>query len=138
MAEADPTSIDATVRRPFLLPFKERRDGATKIRVTCPALRDKVGCPHRGTTPLVITKGVPEVFTGPTPPLPPICVLKSVRVPGEVLARDQDHDLMYGSQDWYNAFQCRRPRVEGHNGIIKNPAMPHLAKLRIRVRGRAK
>lgn len=139
-AESVMTAWHATceLRRPFLLPIHERKDGGATIRVTCPALRSKLGCPIRGTTPLVISKGVPEVFTGPSAPLPPICTAKTVTVPGERLAHDQDHDLLFGTEDWYDAFQRRRPRVEGHNGIIKNPSGPHLGDMRIRLRGRAK
>jgi hypothetical protein len=127
------------LRRPFLLPAHGRPDpAATSARLTCPALRGKLGCPVRGTIPLVISKGVPEVFTPPVAPLPPICSAKTVTVPTDVLAHAQDAGLLYGTRAWYDAYTRRRPRVEGTNGIIKNPAGGHIEKMRLRVRGLAR
>jgi hypothetical protein len=139
-SRADIATYQAAVelRRPFLLP----RHGLTKpgatIRVACPALRGKLGCPIRGTVGLTISKGVPEVFFGPTAPLPAICTTKTVRLPAGSLAHGQDRDLLFGSREWYDAFTRRRPRVEGANGIAKNQTGPHLGPMRIRVRSRAR
>ena len=47
-------------------------------------------------------------------------------------------DLEWGSRAWYDSFVRRRPRVEGANGILKNPTFAALAHMNIRVRGRAK
>lgn len=47
-------------------------------------------------------------------------------------------DLEWASRAWYDAFVRRRPRVEGSNDIIKNPAFSALTHMNIRVRGRAK
>lgn len=122
-------------RRPFLLPRHTKEEDA--VRFTCPALRNKLACPVRNTLPLT-AKGAPEVFTPPSAPLPALCRDRTVRVPNELLAQSQDRDLLYGSVQWYDAFTRRRPRVEGTNGIVKNPTGPHLAAMRVRVRGRAK
>jgi len=43
-----------------------------------------------------------------------------------------------GARPWYDSFVRRRPRVEGANGILKNPTFAALAHMNIRVRGRAK
>lgn len=127
------------LRRPFLLPAHGRPDpAASSARVACPALRGKLGCPVRGTVPLVISKGVPEVFTPPMAPLPTICTAKTVTLPTDVLAHAQDGGLLFGSRAWYDAYTRRRPRVEGTNGILKNPAGGHIEKMRLRVRGLAR
>lgn len=126
------------LRRPFLLLRHGLTAPGSTIRVACPALRGKLGCPIRGTVGLTISKGVPEVFFGPTVPLPAICSKTKVRLPAGTLDHGQDRDLLFGSKAWYDAFHRRRPRVEGANGIVKNPTGAHLAHMRIRVRSRAK
>ena len=35
-------------------------------------------------------------------------------------------DLEWGSRAWYDSFVRRRPRVEGANGILKNPTFAAL------------
>lgn len=125
------------LREPFRLPVHSRSGDGTAVRLTCPALRGKLGCEARGTVDLVLSKGVPEVFNPPGVPLPAICSAKAVTVPADVLAHSND-GLAYGSQEWHSSYFRRRARVEAANGIAKNPTAGHLGDLRVRVRGRAK
>jgi len=81
-------------------------------------------------------KGLLEVFTPPAAPAPDVCTQSSLTVPPDVAARSMD--LEWGSRAWYDSFVRRRPRVEGANGILKNPTFAALAHMNIRVRGRAK
>lgn len=75
------------------------------------------------------------MFTPPATPLN-VCTQSSLTVPPDVAARSMD--LEWGSQPWYDSFVRRRPRVEGANGILKNPTFAALTHMKIRVRGRAK
>lgn len=149
LVTVDPPAIGATratieahqavieLRRPFLLPRHAAAAPGQPVRLSCPALRNKLACPARGTLHLTAL-GAPEVFTPPAAPLPSLCAHRTVRLPADVLAHAQDRDLLYGSTAWYDAYTRRRPRVEGFNGIVKNPAGGHVGSMRIRVRGRAK
>jgi len=65
-----------------------------------------------------------------------VCTKSWLTVPPDVTARSMD--LEWGSRPWYDSFVRRRPRVEGANGILKNPTFAALAHMNIRVRGRAK
>lgn len=76
------------------------------------------------------------VINPPAAPLPDVCSKTSITVPPEVVARSMD--LEWGSRAWFDSYVRRRPRVEGINGIVKNPTFAALAHMRIRVRGRAK
>jgi hypothetical protein len=129
---------DAAMRERFRLHTNGRADADGYVRLGCPALarRATVGCPVRGTETLVISKGLPEVFDPPTAPLPDVCAKSSLTVPPDVVARSMDHE--WASRAWYDSFVRRRPRVEGANGILKNPAFSPLAHMHIRVRGHAK
>lgn len=124
-------------RRPFLLPRHTTSKPGEPLRLACPAVRGKVACPLRGNLALTAT-GAPEVFVPPAAPLPLICTAKTVRVPDDVLVHRQDAGLLYGSREWYDAYTRRRARVEGMNGIVKNPAGGHFDDMRIRVRGRSR
>lgn len=76
------------------------------------------------------------MFTPPAAPRPDVCNKSWLTVPPDVVARSMD--LEWGSRAWYDSFVRRRPRVEGANGILKNPTFAALAHMNIRVRGRAK
>jgi hypothetical protein len=65
-----------------------------------------------------------------------VCTKSWLTVAPDITARAMD--LEWASEGWYNSFVRRRPRVEGTNGILKNPAFSALAHMNIRVRGRAK
>ena len=65
-----------------------------------------------------------------------MCTLSWLTIPPDVIGRSMD--LEWGSRAWYDSFVRRRPRVEGANGILKNPTFAALAHMNIRVRGRAK
>jgi hypothetical protein len=64
------------------------------------------------------------------------CTKTSLTVAPDITARSMD--LEWGSRAWYDSFVRRGPRVEGANGILKNPAFSPLAHMKLRVRGRAK
>ncbi|MEO8224120.1 MAG: hypothetical protein ABI661_04900, partial [Gammaproteobacteria bacterium] len=133
---------DATLRGAFRLHAKGLLDADGFVLLRCPALGGKLagratlGCPVRGTVALVGLKGLLEVFTPPGAPRPDVCTQSSLTIPADVVARCMD--LEWGSRAWYDSFVRRRPRVEGANGILKNPTFAALAHMNIRVRGRAK
>lgn len=130
--------VDAKLRESFRLHTNSLPDDQGYTRLACPALRRgaTVGCDLRGTVDLVGSRGLLEVLGTPNPPLPDVCVKKTLTVSPDITARSMD--LEWGSEAWYNSFQRRRPRVEGANGILKNPAFSALEHMNIRVRGRAK
>jgi hypothetical protein len=111
-------------------------DGYT--RLGCPAQRRgaTVACPVRNTLDLVGHRGLLEVFDPPAAPRPDVCTQSSLTVAPDITARSMD--LEWGSRAWYDSYVRRRPRVEGANGILKNPAFSPLAHMNLRVRGRAK
>jgi hypothetical protein len=129
---------DAALRANFRLHTNGLPDDDGYARLGCPAKsgRATVGCGVRGTLPLVGIKGLLEVFTPPAVPRPDVCTKSWLTVPPDVTARSMD--LEWGSRPWYDSFVRRRPRVEGANGILKNPTFAALAHMNIRVRGRAK
>jgi len=130
--------LDAALRAGFRLHTNGRPDGDGYTRLGCPAKsgRASIGCGVRATLPLVGIKGLLEVFTPPAAPRPDVCTQSWLTVPADVTARSMD--LEWGSRPWYDSFVRRRPRVEGANGILKNPTFAALAHMNIRVRGRAK
>jgi hypothetical protein len=95
-----------------------------------------VACGVRNTAHLAGVKGLDIIFNPPTAPRPDVCTKSSLTVPPDVVARSMD--LEWGSRAWYDSYVRRRPRVEGVNGIVKNPAFAALEHMNIRVRGRAK
>ena len=129
---------DAELREPFRLKTVNKPDDDGYTRLGCPAQRRgaTVGCDLRGTTDLVGTRGLLEVFITPAPPLPDVCTKTALTISPDVTARSMD--LEWGSHAWYDSFVRRRPRVEGANGILKNPTFAALAHMNVRVRGRAK
>ena len=129
---------DAVVREKFRLQANGRPDADGYTRLGCPAQsrRATLGCAVRSTEPLVISRGLPEVFEPPNTPLPDVCTKSSLTISPDMTARSMDHE--WASEAWCNSFVRRRPRVEGSNGILKNPAFSALAHMNIRVRGRAK
>jgi len=129
---------DADLRGRFRLQTNGRPDAAGYTRLGCPgrSRRASIGCPIPATLHLVDAKGLLEVFTPPAAPVPDVCAQSWLTVPPDVTARSMD--LEWGSRAWYDSFVRRRPRVEGANGILKNPTFAALAHMNIRVRGRAK
>lgn len=129
---------DAKLRESFRLHTNSAPDEDGYSRMACPALRRgaTVGCAIRGTVDLVGTRGLLEVLGTPNPPLPGVCDKQTITVSPDVTARSMD--LEWGSEAWYNSYIRRRARVEGANGILKNPAFAALAHMNVRVRGRAK
>jgi len=129
---------DAALRAKFRLHTNGPPDAHGYARLGCPAKRRRatIGCAIPGTLTLVGIKGLLEVFTPPGAPAPDVCTQSSLTVPPDVIARSMDHE--WGSRPWYDSFVRRRPRVEGANGILKNPTFAALAHMNIRVRGRAK
>ena len=129
---------DAELREPFRLKTVNKADAEGYSRLGCPAQRRgaTIGCDLRGTTDLVISRGLPEVFVTPSAPLPDVCTKTALTISPYVTARSMD--LEWGSSAWYDSFVRRRPRVEGANGILRNPTFAALAHMKVRVRGRAK
>ena len=129
---------DADLRAGFRLQTNGRPDPAGYVRMGCPGQlrRASIGCAIPATLHLVGARGLLEVFTPPAAPAPDVCTQSSLTVPPDVAARSMD--LEWGSRLWYDSFVRRRPRVEGANGILKNPTFAALAHINIRVRGRAK
>ena len=129
---------EAKLRESFRLHTNTAADDDGYTRLACPALRRgaTVGCTIRDTVDLVGTRGLLEVLGTPAAPLPDVCTKKTLTVSPDITARSMD--LEWGSEAWYNSFVRRRPRVEGANGILKNPAFAALGHMNVRVRGRAK
>lgn len=136
---------EAEQRSAFRLHTNGRPDAAGYVRLGCPAQarRATIGCSVRNTLHLVGTaKGNGQrpvldfIVNPPAAPRPDVCTKTSITVPPDVIARSMD--LEWGSRAWYDSYVRRRPRVEGVNGIVKNPAFAALAHMHIRVRGRAK
>ncbi|MEZ0579140.1 hypothetical protein [Nocardioides sp. MH1] len=129
---------DAQLRAGFRLKTNGRADTDGYGRFGCPAQRRgaTLACPVRDTLDLVGGRGLLEVFIPPIEPRPDVCTQTSLTVPPDVTARSMD--LEWGSKAWYDSYIRRRPRVEGMNGIIKNPTFSALAHMTVRVRGRAK
>ena len=129
---------DAELREPFRLKTVNKADAEGYSRLGCPAQRRgaTIGCDLRGTTDLVISRGLPEVFVTPSAPLPDVCTKTALTISPYVTARSMD--LEWGSSAWYDSFVRRRPRVKDANGILKNPTFAALAHMKVRVRGRAK
>lgn len=129
---------DAEARNKFRLQTNGKPDADGYVRLGCPAQarRATIGCAERGTDNLVTSRGLLEVFVTPPAPLPDVCTKSSLTFSPDLTARTMD--LEWASREWYDSFVRRRPRVEGTNGILKNPAFSALAHMNIRVRGRAK
>lgn len=129
---------DAELRAKYRLHANGRPDVAGYVRLGCPAQarRATVACGVRNTAHLAGVKGLDIIFNPPTAPRPDVCTKSSLTIPPDVVARSMD--LEWGSRAWYDSYVRRRPRVEGVNGIVKNPAFAALEHMNIRVRGRAK
>ena len=126
---------------PFRTKSNGRPDADGFVRRGCPAVARFtspacVGCDLRGNLHQVSAK-VPQVFDPPAAEhRPKLCRQTWVTLGPTETGRDQL--FLVDSEPWYDAFDRRRPRVEGSNGIVKNPALGHIEKCRFKVRGRAK
>jgi hypothetical protein len=151
----------ATIKRPGLNPtakeleafnklIQERNDYAMTIhtqpdengtmRVSCPAVTGKVGCPLRpDTVPVAIRQGLRRVENPPTAAdyadgLPACCTQRTVKVtpPPSVHKLQQPH--YWGTPEWRRMWD-RRTYVEGSYGNRKNPSTENLRRGHFQVFG---
>jgi hypothetical protein len=119
--------IDQRQRYTFQIVNQPNEKGAMKVR--CPALYGKVGCPLRdGSVAVAIEGGLPIIENAPQESaegLPACCTQDTVRVtpPDSIAKATQVH--YWGSRTWTKVFS-RRTYVEGSYGNRKNPSTENL------------
>jgi hypothetical protein len=111
-----------------------------KLRVGCPALAAKVGCPLRpGTEATAIELGLPLVTGAPNAardgePLPDCCVNNTVTVRPPAGQLKLQQPRYWGSAEWERIWN-RRTYVEGSYGIRKNPGAENMRRGHFQVFG---
>lgn len=111
---------------------KDPPDADGYYRMSCPALGNRLGCPHR-----------PDSQTGdgritvldPPNPAPKICTQTAITIGPGIGAR-YHQDLPHSTDIWQRRYATLRNTIEGLNGYVKDPAHETLAAPgRRRVRG---
>jgi hypothetical protein len=104
---------------------KAKPDGEGHARVRCPASKPApvARCELKPASVRLETRGrlrilaQPDVVAHP----PPICIQQSLTVPPEAGAK-YVQDLLFGSEEWHDAYATLRNGIEGMNGFVKDGA----------------
>jgi hypothetical protein len=127
-------------RQQYALDANEQMNINRSIKVRCPAMAGKVGCPHRGNTDAAIELGQPIIENPPTATegeaLPRCCTNEKgyVRVTLEPAQAKLNQIHPWGTEPWDGMFG-RRAYVEGVFGNIKNPGTENLSRGTFQIMG---
>jgi hypothetical protein len=116
-------------RENYALRVVNQPDTTGAVRLECPALAGKVGCPLRPSTEAAaIALGLPVIANPPTDTgegLPRCCTQNTVKVTPPDKVRKVAQNLYWGSRKWMRKYN-KRTHVEGSYGNRKNPATENL------------
>jgi len=123
-----------------MVPHEKNPDPVTgDQRFTCPARAGKVRCvnfePSMKASPAKVPTIYPDQSLQADPPT--VCTQQTVTIRGS-FAVDVRQPYLWGSQDWFDAYDRRTPNVESSFGNLRQPGKQHMARGRIMVMGKAK
>ena len=127
-------------RQQFALDANEQMKANRNLKVRCPAMAGKVGCPLRKNIETAVELGHPIIENPPTETegeaLPRCCANKEgyVRVTLQPAQAKHNQIHPWGTDNWEGMFG-RRSYVEGVFGNIKNPGTENLSRGTFQIMG---
>jgi len=113
-------------REQHALHVVEKKPGASKLRVQCPAIYGTVGCPLRdGTVAIAHRNGLPIITNPPTTAQPTCCTHTTVTISMNPADRKHHQRHYWGSRKWRKSWN-RRTYIEGAFGQQRNKSLESL------------